>query len=66
VIYFTTEFLQRETLVTEINEKSSRHVPYWRKLNKTLRGKRYDLEANETYVRPFIKQVFRLKEKERG
>ena len=26
----------------------------------------YDLEANETYVRPFIKQVFRLKEKDRG
>jgi len=52
--------------VTEINEKSSRHVPYWRKLNKKLRGKQYDLEANETYVRTFIKQVFRLKEKERG
>ena len=26
----------------------------------------YDLEANETYVRPFIKQIFRLKEKDRG
>ena len=25
----------------------------------------YDLESNETYVRPFIKQVFRLKEKEK-
>ena len=24
----------------------------------------YDLDSNETYVRPFIKQVFRLKEKE--
>lgn len=44
-----------------------RRLPAGQKASQEARGLAetlgYDLESNETYVRPFIKQVFRLKEK---